>query len=87
MSGSPNSDSLRSIKANIIAWAISSLQEPTNIRPNAIAVNAITSSGAFASPSTGINLARICQNQAKIYNNYTCLEPNELSEENVTGSF
>ena len=55
---SPNSDSLRSINANIIAWATSSLQEPRNIKPNESEENAITSSEALESFNIGVSFSR-----------------------------
>lgn len=50
----------------MIAWATSSLQEPTYISPNEIAVNATTSRGAFASLSIGVSLLRIWQKKDKL---------------------
>jgi hypothetical protein len=50
--GSANSASLRSIKANIIDCAISSLQEPTNTNPMAMAEKTKTSRGDWESPNT-----------------------------------
>ena len=61
MRGSLNSESRRSINANIIPWAASSLQEPTYTKPNEIAVNAITSRGALLSLRIRFNLLRIWQ--------------------------